>query len=474
MVLEQLKVPIVLAPLAGGPSTAELAAAVASTGGLGFLAAGYLTAAELSERIRRTRELSDGQIAANLFVPGSSAAEPGSYQPYCQQLARWARERDLPLGEPRYSDDDWQAKLELLLREGLPVVSFTFGCPERQVLDALRDAGSEVWITVTSPEEADEAEAAGADVLVVQGAEAGGHRASFIDRPDLPLYGLLPLLSLIRSGSPLPLVASGAIATGKALAAVLCAGARAAQIGTAFMLCPEAGTSEVHRAALRTQADTGLTRAFTGRLARGIRNQFMDQFSSAAPIAYPELHYVTSPLRRRAREQGEAELVNLWAGEAHALAQPLPAVDVVRRLVAETEVALRRAVAQGARSAASVVAVDELRALADRWYEAWNAHDLDRILSHYAEDIVFSSPFIAALGVDPSGTVIGKPALRAYWGLALKRFPELRFEPTAALFGSSSVTLVYRAVEGLQAAEVVELGRDGLIVRASAHYDRLP
>jgi nitronate monooxygenase len=127
-------------------------------------------------------------------------------------------------------------------------------------------------------------------------------------------------------------VASGGIATGPALAAALSAGARAAQIGTGFMLCPEAGTSEVHRAALRSETETGLTRAFTGRLARGIKNRFMAEHSAEAPIAYPELHYVTAPFRARGRELGDPDLVNLWAGEAHALAEERPAAEVVARL----------------------------------------------------------------------------------------------------------------------------------------------
>jgi nitronate monooxygenase len=339
-VVDRLKVPVVLAPLAGGPSTPELAAAVASNGGVGFLAGGYLSAVELSDRIRRVRSLTEGTVGVNLFVPGGPS-DPTSYASYVERLRGWTQARGLSLGEPRYDDDDWEAKIELLVRERLPVTSFTFGCPGREVADALRRARSEVWVTVTSPEEAERAEAEGADALVVQGSEAGGHRGSFTDRPGLPLYALLPLLSLVASRSSLPLVASGGIATGRSLAAVLTAGARAAQIGTAFMLCPEAGTSAAHRAALRGSSETALTRAFTGRLARGIQNEFMTEHGAEAPIAYPELHYLTAPLRRRAREAGDPDLINLWAGQAHALAQELPAAEVVRTLAREAEAVLR-------------------------------------------------------------------------------------------------------------------------------------
>ena len=205
-VLEQLRAPVVLAPLAGGPSTPALAAALASAGGFGFVAGGYLSSAELGERIGRTRSLTEGETGVNLFVPGTGPAEAAGYEPFVETLTEWARWRQLPLGEPRYSDDDWDAKIELLLRERLPVVSFTFGCPESQIVDALHDVGSEVWVTVTGPVEAGEA----------------------------------------ASSSSLPLVASGGVATGEVLAATLCAGGRAAQIGSAFMLCREAGTSEFH------------------------------------------------------------------------------------------------------------------------------------------------------------------------------------------------------------------------------------
>jgi len=242
-------------------------------------------------------------------------------------------------GEPRADDDDWEAKLALLAASPVPVVSFVFGCPSAETVARVQAAGSEAWVTVTSPDEAREAAEAGADVLVAQGGEAGGHRGSFSDRPDLPVYGLLALLQLVRAATDRPVVASGGITTGAALAAVLCLGARAAQIGTAFLRTPEAGTHPAQRAALAADTPTALTRAFTGRLARGIRNRFMDEHPDA-PIAYPELHHATSPLRAKARETGDPGGFNLWAGEAHALAEEAPAAEVVARLVAGARAAL--------------------------------------------------------------------------------------------------------------------------------------
>jgi nitronate monooxygenase len=343
MVLDDLTVPVVLAPLAGGPSTPELAAAVCEAGGLGFLASGYLSAETTSERIAAVRELSSRPFGVNLFVPDDRSPDPDLLAEYHERLRTWADRRGLPIGEPQASDDDWDHKIELLTDDPVSVVSFTFGRPPRDVVQPLRSVGSEVWVTVTSPEEAAEARAAGADVLVAQGAEAGGHRASFLDRPGLPLYGMLSLLQILSRAGSLPIVASGGIATGEGLAAALCTGARAAQCGTAFMLCPEAGTSPAHREALRSTAATALTRAFTGRLARGIRNEFMDDHGDHAPIAYPQVHYVTAPLRKAARQRGDASLINLWAGEAHQLAKERPAGEVVQELAAGAHDALDNA-----------------------------------------------------------------------------------------------------------------------------------
>jgi len=345
LLLDRLAVPIVLAPLAGGPSTPELTAAVSNAGGFGFLAAGYLAAPALAERLEGTRTLTDAPIGVNLFVPGTPAP-PDTADAYAARLADDARQAGVELGAARFDDDDWAAKLELLIATPVAVVSFTFGCPEPEVIDRLHDAGSEVWVTVTRPDEARLAVDAGADALVVQGAEAGGHRASFRDEPAEDLtggIGLLSLLQLVRAQADLPLVATGGIGTGRAVAAVLAAGAAAAQLGTAFLGCPEAGTAAVHRQALGGSAPTAMTRAFTGRLARGIRNRFLDRHSTAAPAAYPEVHHLTAPLRQAGRSTGDPGLVNLWAGQTFELGRQLPAGQLVLTLAEEARAALQQA-----------------------------------------------------------------------------------------------------------------------------------
>ena len=187
---------------------------------------------------------------------------------YARRLAPEADRRGVALGEPVGGDDEWAAKVELLAAERVPVVSFAFGLPPAGAVAALHRAGAAVLVTVTTADEAVAAAGAGADALVVQGAEAGAHRGGPTD-PDRDELGLLPLLRLVGRVTPLPLVAAGGIADGAAVAAVLAAGAALAQLGTAFLRCPEAGTAALHRTALAAPGDTVLTRAFTGRRARG-------------------------------------------------------------------------------------------------------------------------------------------------------------------------------------------------------------
>jgi nitronate monooxygenase len=341
--LSALPLPIVQAPMAGGPSTPALAIAVCEVGGLGFLAAGYKRANAVGDEIRTVRESTSSPFGVNLFVPASAPADSKSLKDYLRRLEPEADRQGAELGEARFDDDDWEAKLEVLYEVRPAVASFTFGCPGPPVVNRLHGVDIAVWVTVTNAAEALVAREAGADALVVQGTEAGGHRGGFIDDgSEEGGVGLVALLRVLSRATALPLIASGAVADGAALAAVLCAGASAAQVGTALMLAPEAGTVEAQRALLAERRPTRVTRAFTGRAARGIVNRFMEEHSRAAPVAYPEIHHVTSPLRAAARRAGDAEAFNLWAGQAHELVQARPAGEIVREMAAEAAAILDR------------------------------------------------------------------------------------------------------------------------------------
>ena len=328
------ELPIVQAPMGGGPSTPELAAAVGEAGGLGFLAAGYRSVAAVRADIAALRGLSRRPFGINLFAPPAEPGEPAEIAGYAEELRGDAERRGVELGQPRHDDDGWEEKLALCAAERVPLVSFTFGCPDAAVLRRLHEAGCSTWVTVTTPAEAAAATRAGAGALVVQGVEAGGHRGSY-DPAQPGELGLLALLQLVRAETGLPLVSTGGIADAAAVRAVLAAGASAAQLGTAFMLTPEAGTSEAHRRALRGSERTVLTRAFTGRLARGIENRFIREHEHAAPLGYPEVHHLTAPLRAAARAEGDPDGLNLWAGEAYALTREQPAAELVRSLAAQ-------------------------------------------------------------------------------------------------------------------------------------------
>lgn len=318
--------------MAGGPSTPELAAAVNAAGGFGCLAAGYLTRAALAADLDRTRALTSAPIGVNLFVPGADDADADAIARYASRLEPEAARLGAHLGQPDWDDDDYPAKVDLLARSGVHTVSFTFGCPTPEVVRSLRRAGVVVAVTVTAAADAQEAAAAGADMLVVQGTEAGGHQGTF-DPAEPNSTPLLGALAAVRAAADLPLVATGGIMTAADAGAALDAGAGAVQAGTAFLCTPEAATSATYRAALLEQryADTLITRAFSGRWARGLANRFAREHADA-PAGYPQVHHLTRPLRAAATRAGDPDVPNLWAGTGWRQVRSEPAAAVVARL----------------------------------------------------------------------------------------------------------------------------------------------
>ncbi|MGW1722828.1 nitronate monooxygenase [Streptomyces sp. NPDC002306] len=337
--------PIVQAPMAGGVSVPRLAAAVCEAGGLGFLAAGYKTTDGMYQEIKELRSLTARPFGVNLFMPQPEYAETGAVEVYAHQLAGEAAWYDTELGDPESGrDDGYDAKLAVLLDNPVPVVSFHFGVPSRDVLDSLRRAGTFTLVTATTAEEALAVERAGADAVIVQGVEAGGHQGTHRDLQEIDGsgIGLLALLAQIRETVSLPLVAAGGIMRGGQIAAVLAAGAAAAQLGTAFLATHESGAAAVHKQALTNPlfVRTELTRAFSGRPARGLVNRFLREHGPYAPAAYPEVHHLTSPLRKAAAKAGDAQGMALWAGQGHRMARELPAGRLVEVLAAELDAAV--------------------------------------------------------------------------------------------------------------------------------------
>jgi nitronate monooxygenase len=332
----ELAVPVVAAPMAGGPSTPALAAAVSDAGGLGFVAGGYLSPQQLADDIAAARAATSGAVGVNLFVPQPSVADALQLDDYAEQLAELAEHYNAEVGQPRPGDDDcWPEKLDVVADVRPTVVSFMFGTPRPEDLDMLRELRILTLVTVTSSYEAGIAVAHGADGLVVQGPDAGGHRGTFAPDVYPGTESLDELLEAIAGAhDDVPLVAAGGLGTADDVAGVLGRGAVAAQVGTALLLCDEAATNDAHRSALQDPAfgNTIVTSAFSGRYARSLENDFTRILDDVAPLGYPEISHMTSPIRAAAAAVGDPQGTSLWAGTAYDAARPGPAADIIAGL----------------------------------------------------------------------------------------------------------------------------------------------
>ena len=327
--------PIVAAPMAGGPSTPALVIAAAKAGGMGFLAAGYQTPDALAEQIASVRAAAV-PFGVNLFAPNPVPVDPLEFRSYAQRLQAEADRYgvDLAHAEPREDDDHWREKVALLLKDPVPVVSFTFGIPPAPDLAALRSRGMLLVQTVTSAAEAQAATEAGVDALAVQASAAGGHSGTFTPAQLPPATPVVELVGQVAAVTALPLLAAGGLATSAGLSAVLHAGAAAAVVGTVLLGSTESGASAPYKRVLRDPGarETVVTRAFSGRPARGLRNDFIDRYDAFAPQGYPAINTLTTPLRRAATAADDAEMINLWAGTGFRHIRAEPAATILEGL----------------------------------------------------------------------------------------------------------------------------------------------
>jgi nitronate monooxygenase len=328
--------PIWVAPMAGGPSTAGLVAAAGRAGTLGFLAAGYKTAAAVKAEMGAVRAAGTDTFGVNVFVPGAPARDGAAVSAYVAGLCQEAAKVGGEVGEASWDDDGWTEKITLLLDDSPAAVSFTFGCPPPETVAELRRRGALVAVTVTSPDEAGQAARVGADCLVVQGREAGAHSAVFGNEGAQDARrGLLDLLAEVAATTSLPLVAAGGITDAAGVATALRAGATAASLGTAFLRCPESGAHPLFKAALADPrfTRTEVTRAFSGRPARALVNRFVLEHREA-PAAYPEINNATRPLRAAAAAAGDPDRMSLYAGEGFRQACDRPAEEIIGEIAA--------------------------------------------------------------------------------------------------------------------------------------------
>ncbi len=335
--------PILLAPMAGGPSTPDLVAAVSEAGALGSFAAGYLPPEAIRAAIRDIRARTRRPFAVNLFVPEPAQRAPGEAEVAAASAPLEPIRKELGLAAPSGAGPvpDFAGQLAVVKEERVPVFSFTFGALAASEVSDLHERGVAVLGTATTVQEARTLEANGVDAVVAQGSEAGGHRGTFAVPTERALIGTMALVPQICDAVKVPVVAAGGIMDGRGLVAAFALGAAAAQMGTAFLACIESGAHPLQKQAVLTRREddaTRLTRAFSGRLARGFGNRFMvDVERAGAILPYPYQAALTSDIRQAAARQGRAEFLVMLAGQGAPLAVAKGAGELVRDLVQHAE-----------------------------------------------------------------------------------------------------------------------------------------
>jgi nitronate monooxygenase len=342
----ELRHPIIQAPLAGGGDTPALVAAVCEAGGIGSVGAAYLTPAQIVEVSHAVRSRTNRPFGINLFAPLPVPDVPANMQAAVARIALYHVELGLPPpSAPAAPASSFEEQLAVVLDSGAAVFSFTFGLLPAGAVAAAHGRGMFVMGTATTVAEARQLEAEGVDAIVAQGSEAGGQRGSFADSFEASLVGTMALVPQMVDAVRVPIVAAGGVMDGRGIVAALALGAGAVQMGTAFLGCDEAGVPEAYKAAVLAahENETRLTRAFSGRPARGIVNRFMTEVDPAPDdiLPFPLQNALTRPLRTAAAKQGRAEFLSLWAGQGVGLAQRQPTADLVNRLVQEMETVAR-------------------------------------------------------------------------------------------------------------------------------------
>jgi nitronate monooxygenase len=341
---------IIQAPMAGA-TTPELVAAVSNAGGLGMLPGAYQTPEQIADSIAATRRLTSRPFGVNLFAGGDEPDEGVDAGPMLAMLAEIHTELGIPAPSmPEGHAIPFDAQLEAVLEAEVAIFSFTMGIPSADQMAAMRARGMTTIGTATTVTEARQLAAAGVDAVVAQGSEAGAHRGTFAGPIEAALIGTLALVPQIVDAVSLPVIASGGIMDGRGIVAVEALGAAGVQMGTAFLTCQEAGIAAAWREAIfnARESDTTLTRAFSGRVARGIANAFIERVEQQpeAILPFPMQNGLTRPLRNAAAARGDARYLSLWVGQGAPLARDTSASELVARLVREAA-EVRQRVATG-------------------------------------------------------------------------------------------------------------------------------
>ena len=344
----KIRYPLFQGAMAGGrPTTPELVAAVSNAGGLGNLGAAYLSPEQLRSTIQEIRQLTDQPFGVNLFAPSQPKVSEESIRLMNEHLNHYRIKLGIAQNPSTMKlEESFQEQVQVLLEEKIPIFSFTFGIPSNKVIQAMKQQGTFIIGTATTVDEAKKLEEAGIDAIVAQGSEAGGHRGTFLKDISESLIGTIALVPQIVDQVSIPVIASGGIMDGRGLVASIALGASAAQMGTAFLACPESGAHKVYKQKILSanEGSTEITHAYSGKAARGIRTEFMNemtQYPHAIPT-FPTQNTMTRDIRQAAAKANNPEYMSLWAGQGLRLATDHSAAAIVQKTIDQAKDLIKR------------------------------------------------------------------------------------------------------------------------------------
>lgn len=345
--LLKIEYPIIQAPMAGGVTTSKLVAEVSNSGGLGMIGAGYMTPIQIREQIKEIKQLTSNPFGINLFVPNEFKVTENEVKSANGILNTIREQLNLQqkdsLEIPNFNNvlEEFIEQIKVVVEEKVPICSFTFGIPSEKVIAELKQSNIIVMGTATTVREAVEIEKAGMDIIVVQGSEAGGHRGNFITGFQESLVGLMSLIPQVVDNVSIPVIAAGGIMDARGLMASLCLGAKGVQIGTAFLTCIESGAHKVHKEAILNadEDQTILTRSFSGKWARGVKNTFileMQEHETSLPD-FPVQNTLTQDIRKTSTAQNNQDFMSLWSGQSPRLAKNQTVETLIKNMIAEAK-----------------------------------------------------------------------------------------------------------------------------------------
>lgn len=345
--LLKIKYPIIQAPMAGGVTTSKLVVEVSNSGGLGMIGAGYMTPVQIREQIREIRQLTSNPFGINLFVPNEFKVTENEIESANQFLNPIRQQLNLHQKDnfelPNFNNifEKFIEQIKVVIEENVPICSFTFGIPPKEVIAELKQSNIILMGTATTVREAVENQKAGMNIVVAQGSEAGGHRGRFIDENQESLVGLMSLIPQVVDNVSIPVVAAGGIMDGRGLMASICLGAKGIQMGTAFLTCVESGANQVHKEAIlyANEDQTVITRSFSGKWARGIKNKFILEMQKHEALLpdFPAQNTLTQDIRKASSAQKNQDFMSLWSGQSPRLAKSQTVESLIKNIIVEAK-----------------------------------------------------------------------------------------------------------------------------------------